>query len=393
MQVNPKVSTTEYPPVTEAANWIADRVFPDDLPLINVSQAVPGYTTSEEVLKHIADVVHEPAVSKYGHVLGLPELREAVAKDLAQQHQTIDASNIAITAGCNQAFHVTMTALVNPGDEVMLPLPWYFNHKMSLDMLGINTVPLPCATESQLIPDADVAASLITEKTRAIVLITPNNPTGQEYPASVIENFYALCRDRGIALILDETYRDFRADTETPAHPVFADPAWHDTVIQLYSFSKSYALAGYRIGTIAASQKLLMEITKVLDSVSICAPLVSQRAAIFALQNAQQWRREKCSLMHQRASAFSDAMKSNQHGFQITAMGAYFAYLEHPFELPSRQVARYLSDEGNLLALPGEMFGPNQQKFLRVAFANVSRQTMPEIARRLAAFRPVDHHI
>jgi len=179
MHANPLVTRTEFPPVTEAANWIADRVFPDQLPLINVSQAVPGYATSDDVLDHIAKTVREPEVSKYGHVLGIPELRQAYADYLATDTQNISASNIAITAGCNQAFHVAITALVEPGDEVLLPAPWYFNHKMSLDMLGISAVPLPCPADQKLIPDPAVAANLITDKTRAIVLITPNNPTGQ----------------------------------------------------------------------------------------------------------------------------------------------------------------------------------------------------------------------
>lgn len=393
MQTNPLVTNTEFPPVTEAANWIANRTFPNDLPLINVSQAVPGYATSDDILDHIAAAIREPAVSKYGHVLGLPELREAYAEYLAADTQNIDASNIAITAGCNQAFHVVITALVKPGDEVMLPAPWYFNHKMSHDMLGINTIPLPCESDAQLIPDPEVAASLITDRTRAIVLITPNNPTGQEYPPETIDAFYTLCRQRGIKLILDETYRDFREDTAAPAHNVFTDPAWSTTAIHLYSFSKSYALAGYRVGAITAAEEFMTEVTKVLDCVSICAPLISQRAALFALANAQDWRQDKCHKMQTRAAAFKDALKNNNHGYQITAMGAYFAYLEHPYEMPARQLARFLSDNANLLALPGEMFGPNQEKHLRVAFANVSLDKMPEIARRLAAFRPDNHHI
>ncbi len=388
MHVNPTVEETEFPPVTEAANWIEGRVFPTELPLINVSQAVPGYATSDDVLDHMAQVLREPAVSKYGHALGLPSLREAYAKYLAVDSGHVSNTNIAITAGCNQAFHVALTALAKPGDQVLLPVPWYFNHKMSLDMLGVETVPIPSATDNQLVPDAADAEKLITDKTRAIVLVTPNNPTGQEYPPATIDAFYQLCKARGITLVLDETYRDFRHDTSTPAHSVFNDPDWPQTVIHLYSFSKAYALAGYRVGALTADEGFLTQVTKVLDCVSICAPQLSQRAALFALQHAQVWKQEKCTEMQQRASAFRTALKHNDHGYQITAIGAYFAYLEHPFSLPARQLARYLSDEANLLALPGEMFGPQQEKHLRVAFANVSLDVMPEITRRLAAFRP-----
>ena len=108
MHVNPSVERTEFPPVTEAANWIAGREFPSDLPLINVSQAVPGYATSDDVLDHMAQVLREPVVSKYGHALGLPPLREAYANYLAKNSKHISDANIAITAGCNQAFHLSL---------------------------------------------------------------------------------------------------------------------------------------------------------------------------------------------------------------------------------------------------------------------------------------------
>ncbi len=393
MDVNPLVDGTEFPPVTEAAGWIRDRTFPTDLPLIDVSQAVPGYPTSDDVLDHMASVLREPSVSKYGHALGLPALRTAYADHLNAEDNHVKDTNVAITAGCNQAFHVAITALAAAGDQVILPSPWYFNHKMSLDMLGIEAVPLPCSADQHMIPNTTDAESLINKRTRAIVLITPNNPTGQEFPAAVVDAFYELCKKHHIMLILDETYCDFRKDTSATAHTVFSDPDWHDTAIHLYSFSKSYALAGYRVGAIVASEKFLVQVTKVLDCVSICAPQLSQRAALFALRNADAWKQEKCAQMVQRARAFSEALNTNDHGYQITAMGSYFAYLEHPFDLPARNVARFLADEANLLALPGEMFGPGQEKHIRVAFANVSRRLMPAIAERIGHFRPANPNI
>jgi len=388
LHVNPLVNRTEFPPVTEAAGWIQDREFPEDLPLINVSQAVPGYATSDDVLKHMAATLMEPQVSKYGHALGLPDLRQAYAKHLGGKRAHVSDTNIAITAGCNQAFHVAITALAKSGDQIILPTPWYFNHKMSLDMCGIEAVPLPCTVDNKMIPTVDAAEQLLSKKTRAIVLVTPNNPTGQEYPPQTIDAFYNLCKTHGITLIIDETYRDFKADANTPCHSVFSDPDWKSTAVHLYSFSKAYALAGYRVGAIATDENFLKEVTKVIDCVSICAPQLSQRAALFALHNAHDWKQEKCAQMQKRAQAFSDAMRGNNHGYQISAMGAYFAYLTHPHDMPARTLARHLSDKANLLALPGEMFGPKQEKHLRVAFANVSLDVIPEIARRLAVFGP-----
>ena len=384
MQFNESVINTEFPPVTEAAGWVAERSFEPGFPLIDVSQAVPGYPTSPAILDHMAEMIQQPAVSKYGHALGLPSLRDNYARQLNSAHVT--GANVAITAGCNQAFYVVAAALCNPGDSMLLPAPWYFNHKMTLDMLSVDTIALPCDSQNQLLPDAETARKLIHNKTKAIVLISPNNPTGQVYPKETINAFYELSKQTGIPLILDETYCDFRPDMEQSPHSIFEDPDWARHAIHLYSFSKAYALAGYRVGALVASTELLTEVTKVLDCVAICAPQISQHAAQYGLIHAGKWKTEKNRLMYQRASAFQSAISQHNHGYSVAAIGAYFAYLKHPYEQNSRTVAKHLADQANLLCLPGEMFGPGQEQYLRVAFANVSEEKMPEIAKRLSEF-------
>ena len=385
MQLNPFVRSTDFPPVPEAASWIEGRQFTRENPLIDVSQAVPGYATATPIIEHLATVLTETSIRSYGPVLGLPALREAYAETIATGSTApVAMDNVAITAGCNQAFYVAIAALCQPGDEVILPAPWYFNHKMSLDMLGIKAVPLLCLEEDQLLPNEERAASLIGRKTKAIVLISPNNPTGQIYPPETIQALYRLCQSTDIALIIDETYRDFREQPDLAPHHIFDDPDWPDTAIHLYSFSKAYALAGYRVGALVASTEFNHEVTKVLDCVSICAAQISQRAALFGLQHAVAWKEQKRQLMYSRASAFLQAMSDSKSGYRISSLGPYFAYLKHPYEnIPASSVARELAEHCNLLALPGEMFGPGQETHLRFAFANVSSDLMPTIEKRL----------
>jgi len=389
MQLNQYVSKTEFPPVPEAASWIEGRNFSKDKPLIDVSQAVPGYATASGITEHMAASLNDISIGTYGPVLGLPELREAYAETLCTESgATVSADNVAITAGCNQAFYVAIATLCEPGDEVILPVPWYFNHKMSLDMLGITTIPLPCQASDKLLPDNERAASLITSKTRAVVLISPNNPTGQIYPPETINAFYRLCKLNNIALIIDETYQDFREQHKLSPHQIFDDPDWADTAIHLYSFSKAYALAGYRVGALAASKAVNHQVTKVLDCIAICAAQISQQAAFYGLQHASAWKEEKRQLMYSRAQAFQQAMNRSDHGYATTAIGPYFAYVRHPFaNKAARSVARNLAKQANILTLPGEMFGPEQENYLRFAFANVGTELMPVIAQRLADHR------
>ncbi|MEL6338163.1 MAG: aminotransferase class I/II-fold pyridoxal phosphate-dependent enzyme, partial [Pseudomonadota bacterium] len=193
----------------------------------------------------------------YGPVLGMPALRAGLSAQINRHYDAATtADNVAITSGCNQAFAAAIAALCDEGDEVILPTPWYFNHKMWLDMAGVTAVPLPAGPD--MIPDPAAAAALITPRTRAITLVTPNNPAGVEYPAGVVSAFFDLAKAHGIRLIVDESYRDFDSRSGPP-HPLFQKDQWEDTFVHLYSFSKAYRLTGHRIGALVAAPDLLAE--------------------------------------------------------------------------------------------------------------------------------------
>lgn len=172
------------------------------------------------------------------HGAGEIELREALAKDMSRCYGAdIPSDNVAITAGCNLAFYAAILALAAPGDEVVLPCPWYFNHEMTLTQLGVTCVPMrtqPPAFE----PSVDDLRPLLTERTRAVVLVTPNNPTGAIYSPETIAAFADIAKERHIALVLDETYRDFLPSKQEQAHTLFQRPDWRDTIVHLFSFSK-----------------------------------------------------------------------------------------------------------------------------------------------------------
>ena len=176
-----RTATTFAPPVMEARRWIEGVSFPADRPLINVSQAAPVEPPPQALREAIADAaLNNDASHLYGPVLGMPALRAALAAETARIYGgEVDGAQVAITSGCNQAFCAAIATLCGEGDEVILPTPWYFNHKMWLDMSGVRAVPLP--TGSDLQPEPEVAEALVTERTRAIVLVTPNNPGGVEY--------------------------------------------------------------------------------------------------------------------------------------------------------------------------------------------------------------------
>ena len=387
MAAAPRTATTFSPPVMEARRWLEGVDF-TDRPLINVSQAAPVDPPPLAMREAMARMIVEvDDTHLYGPVLGLPDLRAEVAAQWSASYGgTIAPENVAITSGCNQAFTAAISTLCAEGDEVILPVPYYFNHRMWLDMAGVKTVPL--APRGGLIPSADDAADLITDRTRAIVLVTPNNPGGVEYPAETVRTFAALARAKGIALIIDETYRDFDSRTGAP-HPLFADPDWDDTLIQLYSFSKAYRLTGHRVGAMVASTARLSEVEKFLDTVTICPNQLGQHAALWGMRNLGDWLAgERLEILDRRAAIEEQFPRLAATGWELHGCGAYFAYLKHPFDMPSDDLARDLVQKAGVLTLPGTMFMPDGggKQHLRVAFANVDRAGITALFDRLVAY-------
>jgi aspartate/methionine/tyrosine aminotransferase len=358
--VNPDVAAVDDPPVAEAKSWVEGRTFPATTPLIDLSQAVPGHAPPDDLRAHLAELVQRPDTATYAPAAGLPHVRAATAA-----HLGVAADHTMITAGCNQAFCLAIGALAGPGDNVILPVPHYFNHDMWLRACGI---------EPRAEPRVDA-------RTRAVVLVTPNNPTGAIAGPAEIAERYEFARRHGIALILDETYKDFRATT-APPHELFSRPDWPGTLVHLFSFSKVFSLAGYRVGSLTAHPDLLREAVKLADCQTIGAPRLAQEAAAYGLAHLGDWVEANRVEMNARVDAFRAAIAATP--YELLSAGAYFAYARHPFEEPARAVARRLADDRNVLCIPGECFGPGQERHLRIAFGNATREQIRDVGTRLS---------
>ncbi|WP_170759858.1 aminotransferase [Ruegeria lacuscaerulensis] len=384
-----RTAATFAPPVMEARRWLDGVDFPDDRPLINVSQAAPVDPPPLALREAMAEfAVTEDSAHLYGPVLGNADLRAELADQIGRHYAAaISTDQVAITSGCNQAFAAVITAITDEGDEVILPTPWYFNHKMWLDMVGVHSVDLK--TGDDLLPDPDAARALITDKTRAIALVTPNNPGGVEYPAELVRAFYELARETGIRLLVDETYRDFDSRSGPP-HDLLSQSRWEDTLVHLYSFSKAYRLTGHRVGAVASSAELLSEVEKFLDTVAICPGQIGQFAALWGMQNLSQWVSEERDEILDRRAAIEELLpRLTENGWRLLGLGAYFAYFEHPFDIPSDELARRLVREAGVLLLPGTMFMPDEdptgKRQVRIAFANLDRTGIEQLFDRLQA--------
>lgn len=384
-KINPLVATLAMPPIAEVQSWARVRKNTDHGPLLDVSQAVPGYGPARPLLDYVAEQLEDPATALYTAISGLPALREAMAEHInADYGGNTVAEQVAITSGCNQAFCTVMEAIAAPGDQVILVLPWYFNHQMWLQMRGIEVCCPPFNPDGE--PRREEIAACITDSTRAIVLVSPNNPTGQEYSHALLEDLFELANRSGVALVIDETYKDFRSNPGTP-HTLAQQTNWDQTLIQLFSFSKSLALTGYRTGAIAANEGLILEMEKVLDNVTICPSHPGQIAVLYGLRHLDVWRREKSDMLRDRARRLRECFERDDLDYELTFSGSYFAYVRHPFgeSAGAYQVARRLAEEFNVLCLPGSMFGPGQDGYLRFAFAHIDMDQIPLLVDRLVS--------
>jgi aspartate/methionine/tyrosine aminotransferase len=387
LRANPDVVDTGTPPIPEARAWL--EAYDGGIgPAINLSQAAPGTPPPGAMLDRLAVAARDPSTTGYGPILGEPALIETYARHLSRLYcAALPPDEIVITAGCNQAFVMAALAVARAGDAVLLPRPWYFNHQMALRMLGIEVMPLDCSGEAGFVPSIDSARRALTPRTRALVLVTPNNPTGAIYPPATLRAFATFAREHGLWLILDETYRDFLAATDAPPHDLFSDPELSAHTFQLYSFAKSYAVPGHRVGALRAPRSLIPEIAKIADTLQICAPRVGQTALAWAIPALAEWREENRRTIVARAEAFRETL--TRHAglpWRIESLGAYFAYVRHPFgDRAATEIARRLAIDAGVLTLPGSYFGGrSQDRHLRFAFANADAATIATLPARLA---------
>ncbi|KXF79086.1 aspartate/tyrosine/aromatic aminotransferase [Paramesorhizobium deserti] len=381
---NPLVANLSTPPIPLVQAW-ANEYSGAHGPLIDLSQAVPGYPPHPDMLQWLGEAASSTAYAGYGPIEGETMLRQAYARHVASLYSApVEAANVHITAGCNQAFIAAVMAVAGAGDTVLMTNPFYFNHESTLAMLGVKSRTVECSAAKSFVSDVQTIAGALTPDVRALALVTPNNPTGAIYPPEMLRAVYDLCRANGTWLILDETYRDFLPSASEPPHGLLGVPSWQDTLIQLYSFSKSFCIPGHRLGAILAGPAVVENVAKVMDNLQICAPRAPQAAVARAIEPLTSWREVNRAEIAARANALHDVM-GRLPDWRLEAIGAYFAFIRHPFEGESSlEVAGRLAKEAGVLALPGVFFGEGQERFLRFAFANADAATIRLLEGRLA---------
>ncbi|WP_089721145.1 aminotransferase class I/II-fold pyridoxal phosphate-dependent enzyme, partial [Candidatus Entotheonella palauensis] len=269
---------------------VSDSIIPAVAKLIAASpgtiamgQGVVGYTPPPAIWDHVAAFQAEPRNHIYQDIDGIPQLREALRTKITRENR-IDCrdSEVIVTSGSNMAFLHVILAITDPGDEVIILAPYFFNHEMALRFA--NVVPVVVPTDADYLPDVEALSRAVTPRTRAIVTVSPNNPTGAVYPEAILQAVNALCAARGVYHISDEAYEYFTHDDHRHYSPASANGATEHT-ISLFSFSKAYGFASWRIGYMLVPRHLYGPLLRIQDTNPICPPVISQFAALGLLES------------------------------------------------------------------------------------------------------------
>ncbi|MBM4200211.1 MAG: pyridoxal phosphate-dependent aminotransferase [Gammaproteobacteria bacterium] len=374
-----RVEAVQAPVIPRIAEWI--RLHPG---CISLGQGVAWYGPPAQARAALARFFDEPAHHRYGPVDGIPALRHAIAQKLRSENGWRGddrGSRVVVTAGANMGFLNAILAIADPDDEVILPSPYYFNQEMAIRMANCRPVLVPTDTDYQLRLDRLEAA--IGRRTRAIVTISPNNPTGAVYPAEALREVNALCRERGIYHICDEAYENFVFDAAEHFSPASIAGADAHT-ISLFSLSKAYGFASWRIGYMLIPAHLSAAVAKIQDTNLICAPLISQHAALGALEAGSAYCRDQLAVTRRvRERVFEELEVLRDFCAIPRTRGAFYVLVRVTTPLDSLTVAERLIREHGVAVIPGIAFGCEDGCYLRVAYGALDEGTAVEGLRRL----------
>lgn len=353
---------------------------------ISLGQGIAYYGPPQAAIDQITQFLAQPSNHQYQPVHGIPSLLEVIEKKLCQEdgYQTGSGRRVVVTAGSNMGFLNAVLAITQPGDEILLQTPYYFNHEMAVTIAGCRAVCVPTDENYQLQPEQIEAA--ITERTRGIVTISPNNPTGVVYPPAALKVVNQLCRERGLYHIHDQAYEYFLYEG-IPPFSLVSLPEGVDHTLSLFSLSKSYGFAGWRIGYMVIPEALFMPILKIQDTNLICPPVISQYAALGALQVGSAYCRERLGSLEAVRQVALSAFQALGERVQIpTAQGAFYFLLRLKTDWPAMAVVEHLIREQRVAVIPGDTFGLESGEgicYLRVAYGALDPTTAAEGIGRL----------
>jgi len=339
----------------------------------SLTWGVPSFRTPPHIRSAVERALEaDPEIGKYALPDGLPELRRLAAEDFrANTGRTVDPDrNVTITAGNMQGLNAVFHVILDPGDRIIVTDPGFASHVQQIRLCGGEPVFWPMDEAAGWALDLDALPGLITERTKAIVLVTPSNPTGRIFREAELRRIGEIARDAGILVLLDDPYSHFAYENRDRLFNLASVEALAANVAYFFTFSKSFAMSGWRLGYAVLPDGLKPDMLKVHDATLICTPRVSQVAGIAALSEPPVHLKEFEAVLARRRDLICRRLDAVPHVFDyVRPEGAYYVFPRITADHDnSVDFAIELLEKAKVTVTPGSAFGPTGRHHVRMAY-------------------------
>lgn len=340
---------------------------------VSLAWGLPSFRTPEYIRQGVKELLDSDIdAGKYTLPDGLPELRSLVVNEhRIKTGIDIDADdNVMISAGNMQALNTLFHTMLDPGDEIILTDPCFASHIQQIKLFNGIPVYWPLDESNNWSLDIDRLPGLITDRTQAIVIVSPSNPTGKIFSEAELRRVGEIARQHDILIIIDDPYSDFIYDNRERYFNLASVEALKGHMVYLYSFSKAYAMSGWRLSYMVMPAELKYQAMKVHDATMICAPRISQLAGIIALGQPSDHKQRFANILEKRRELICQRLLNVPHVFSFQKPeGAYYIFPKIVTEhASSREFAIGLLNEARVTVTPGSAFGPSGEHHVRIAY-------------------------
>ena len=354
---------------------------------INLTLGEPGFTTPDHIVEAGIQGLKD-GKTKYTPNAGIRELREAIAYKLKKENgiSCDPEKNLIVTAGATQALMLAMVTLVNPGDEVIIQGPNWPDYRGQIDMVNAKTVYAKVDEKNDFKMTADVIEPLITGKTKLIIINSPSNPTGGVLDEEDLKEIAELVKKHKIFIISDEPYEKLVYDG-FEQKSLAAFEGLEDYVLTINSFSKTFAMTGFRVGYICANETIISNLVKLHENMIASVPEPMQLAAVEAIYHGEEDVREMVKYYDRNRHLIVDGLNRIKGFSCLCPKGAFYVFPNITgFGMSSAEAAEYILEQTHVVTSPGSAFGPDGEGYIRICYASKYEQLAEALSRMEKAF-------
>jgi aspartate aminotransferase len=373
-----RVTSIESSPTVRLAGLVAERKA-QGAPVLSLAIGEPDFPTPAHVVQAAKDALDQ-GFTKYTPAAGLPELREAIAEKSVRENRIPANAGNVLVAPTKHSLFMTCMALLDSGDEAILPDPGWVSYGPMVRLAAATPVPVRSADEDGFVPRADAVSEAITPRTRMLMVNSPSNPAGSVYSRDDMRALADLAEDHDLIVVSDEIYEKILYDGEHVS-PASLDGMF-DRTVTVSGFSKTYSMTGWRLGWLVAPPSLFREISKVQEHTITCATAFAQRAGVAALRGpaapleamVAEFRARRDLVLQELAKV--DRLATYRPG------GAFYVFPRVDVGMDSASLAERILTRAGVAVTPGSAFGEAGEGHLRISYA-ASRDTIVEGVRRI----------